>query len=186
MTAGASDDPHGHRTRQRPAWTLWPGRRAPRARCPRSSLVLGGLVLAAVVSTHWVRLNVSPSVPYGLYRLGAVSGPLSRGTLVVLPVPARVQPWHARFVPLLKPVAAIAGDPVCIADDGLWVAGQWYGPVWQQARGMPLPVLRGCLRVPEGKVFLASAAPRSLDSRYFNAVPVAKLTAQTFPLVTWR
>ena len=96
----------------------------PVARRTRSSLVLGGLVLAAVVSTRWVRLNGSPSVPRGVYRLAAVSPPLARGTLVVLPVPAGVRPWQPAWVPLLKPVAAVAGDLVCVWDAGLWVAGQ--------------------------------------------------------------
>ena len=148
--------------------------------------MLGGLVLAAVLSTRWVRLNVSPSVPYGLYRLAPLTRPLARGTLVVLPVPPVVRPWHARWVPLLKPVAAVAGDLVCLWDHGLFVAGQWYGPVWREAAGRPLPQIRGCLRVPEGAVFLASPFPKSLDGRYWGITPVADLTAQAIPLITWR
>ena len=62
MTRVASDDTTAHVVRKRPVWTTWPG-----GRCTRSSLVLGVLVLAAVVSTRWVRLNLSPSVPVGLY-----------------------------------------------------------------------------------------------------------------------
>ena len=60
---------------------------ARRVRGRRSSLVLGVLVLTAVVSTRWVRLNLSPSVPRGLYRLAAVPAEVARGTLVVLPCP---------------------------------------------------------------------------------------------------
>src|SRR5437764_13338091 len=78
----------------------------------RSTLLLGGFFLAAVLSTHWVRLNMSPSVPYGLYRLTAVQPPLARGTLVVLPVPASVQRYWSPWLPLLKPVAGVAGDQV--------------------------------------------------------------------------
>jgi len=84
MTPGV-DVPHAHIARKHPAWSTRPG-----ARCMRSSLVLGVLVLTAVVSTRWVRLNVSPSSPLGLYRLTAVPTPLARGTLVVLPVPPEV------------------------------------------------------------------------------------------------
>jgi conjugative transfer signal peptidase TraF len=201
MKPGASDDTYTHVTRERPAWTTRPGWRTPRARrtAPpgwhtpshwarrtRSSLVLGGLVLAAVLSTRWVRLNTSPSVPLGLYRLTAIRKPLARGALVVLPAPRAVQAWHSRWVPLLKPVAAVAGDAVCVWDEGLWVAGQWYGPVYEEAQGRPLPHIRGCTRVQDGEVFLASPAPRSLDSRYFSSVPVAALTAQATPLLTWR
>ena len=63
---------------------------ARRVRGRRSSLVLGVLVLTAVVSTRWVRLNLSHSLPVGLYRLTAVPAEVTRGTLVVLPVPSSV------------------------------------------------------------------------------------------------
>ena len=181
MTRVASDDTHAHVVRTRPAWPTRPG-----GRPPRSSLVLGVLVLAAVVSTRWVRLNLSPSVPRGVYRLAAVSPPLARGTLVVLPVPRAVRHWDSRWQPLLKPIAALAGDLVCAQADGLWIAGQAYGPVYPEAGGAPLPRLQGCVRVPAGAVFLASPAPRSLDGRYFGMTPVATLTAQAVPVWTWR
>jgi len=171
MPPAASDDTHTHVTR---------------ARRPRSSLVLGGLVLAAVVSTRWYRLNLSPSVPRGVYRLAAVSTPLARGTLVVLPVPAGVRPWHTTWVPLLKPVAAIGGDVVCLWDEGVWIEGQWYGPIYEEAAHKPLPKLRGCLLVKPGDVFLASSAPRSLDGRYWGTTPMTGLTAKAIPVLTWR
>src|SRR5262249_21112777 len=72
MKPGVSDDRHTPIARQRPAWTTRPG-----GRRSRSSLVLGVLVLAAVVSTRWVRLNLSPSVPLGVYRLAPLSPPPS-------------------------------------------------------------------------------------------------------------
>ncbi len=165
----------------------------PVARRTRSSLVLGGLVLAAVLSTRWVRLNLTPSVPLGVYRLAPVSLPVSRGTLVVLPVPASVQAWHSAWVPLLKPVAGVAGDVVCVWGSALWVWDQtpaseptWYGLVWKEHEGKPLPRIEGCDLVEDGTVFLASTARNSLDSRYYGAVPITTLTAQAFPLLTWK
>jgi len=126
-------------------------------------------------------------MPYGLYRLTAVREPLTRGALVVLPVPAPVQRWQSRWLPLLKPVAAVAGDAVCVWDNGLWIEGQWYGVLHEVAQGMLLPRLyAGCFFMQPGEVFLASAAPRSNDSRYFGPIPVAALTAQATPLLTWR
>jgi hypothetical protein len=35
-------------------------------------------------------------------------------------------------------------------------------------------------------VFLASPVPRSLDGRYLGATPIAALTAQAAPLLSWR
>jgi conjugative transfer signal peptidase TraF len=146
--------------------------------------VLGALVLAAVVSTRWVRLNVSPSVPYGLYRLAAVPTPLTPGTLVVLPVPASMRAWQT--IPLLKPVAAVAGATVCITDNALWIAGTSYGPVYRAAQGKTLPHLEGCATVPDGAVFLATQSSRSLDGRYFGMTPMHTLTARAVPVLTWR
>ena len=60
---------------------------ARRVRGRRSSLVLGVLVLTAVVSTRWVRLNLSPSLPVGLYRLAAVPAEVARGTSWCCPCP---------------------------------------------------------------------------------------------------
>jgi type IV secretory pathway protease TraF len=157
----AGDAPHAPSARTRPAWTTRPG-----GRRSRSSLVLGVLVLAAVVSTRWIRCNVSPSVPIGFYLLRSVPATLTRGTLVVLPVPPSVRAWQWR--PLLKPVAAIAGDEVCVYDNGLWIAGQWYGEVYSAVDGQVLPQLSGCQTLQPGEVFLASTAPRSLDGRYFG------------------
>jgi conjugative transfer signal peptidase TraF len=154
-------------------------------RINRSTLVLGVCVLVAVVSTRWVRLNVSGSVPYGLYRLSAVPSALTPGMLVVLPVPASVQPWHSRWLPLLKPVAATAGQDVCVQEDTLWIGGQSYGPVRHEAHGRRVPHIEGCATVEPGMVFLASHAPASLDGRYFGSTPVSTLTARALPVLTW-
>jgi type IV secretory pathway protease TraF len=156
------------------------------ARRTRSSLVLGVLVLAAVVSTRWVRLNLSPSVPLGVYRLERLAPPLARGTLVVLSAPASIRPWWRSLASLLKPVAAVAGEEVCGVWGELFVQGEWYGPVFPEAQGKPLPHLDGCAVVPEGTVFLASTQPKSLDGRYFGMTPIATLTARAVPLWTWR
>ncbi len=152
----------------------------------RSTRVLAGLVLAAVLSTRWVRLNVSGSLPYGLYRLAPIPQPLPRGTVVLLPVPATVQHVWSRWMPLLKPVAAVHGDTVCSTEGGLWINGQAYGPILREAHGRPLPhMLDGCSVVQEGEVFLASPVVGSLDSRYYSFVRITDLTAQAIPLLTW-
>jgi type IV secretory pathway protease TraF len=186
MKPGVSDDRHTHIARKRPEWTTRSRGRAPRARYMRSSLVLGALVLAAVVSTHWVRLNLSSSVPLGFYRLERLAPPLQRGTLVVLSAPASIRPWWHSFASLPKPVAAVAGEEVCGVEGALFIHGEAYGPIYTEADGKPLPHLDGCQVVPEGTVFLASTQPKSLDGRYFGMTPITTLTAQAVPLWTWR
>src|SRR4029453_14028218 len=122
MKSGTSDDTHAPIAPTRPAWTTRPRGHAPRARRPWSSLVLGVLVLAAVVSTRWVRLNLSPSVPLGLYRLTPGPPALARGMLGLTPVPASVQPWLSPWRPLLKPIAGLPDDRACNVEEALVIA----------------------------------------------------------------
>lgn len=144
--------------------------------------VVGSLLL----SLCWFRFNVEPSVPRGVYRLHAIRAPLTRGMLVVLPVPESVQRWHARWVPLLKPIAAVAGEVVCVDDDGLHIGMEAYGRVYTEAGGEHLPHMTGCLTVGDGEVFVASKTYRSLDSRYFGPVKIADLAAWATPVLVWR
>ena len=138
-------------------------------------LVLVPLSLLAA-GTSYVRLNISPSLPYGLYRMRSVASPLTRGMLVIVHVPG----WSARTVPFLKPVAAVAGEWVCRVGPTLVIHGEDYGPVHARWRGQSLPWSVGsetCVMVPPGHVFLASRAPQSLDSRYFGPVAITQLSA---------
>jgi type IV secretory pathway protease TraF len=136
------------------------------------------------VSLAYVRLNISHSLPLGLYRLHPLARPLTPGTLVVVDVPG----WSARTVPFLKPVAAVAGEWVCRVGPALVIHGEDYGPVYDAWRGEPLPspvAPDRCARVPPGHVFLASSAPYSLDSRYYGPIAMEQIAATATPLWTW-
>jgi len=153
----------------------------------RSSIALGLAVLGCVGCTRWIRLNVSPSVPLGLYRLTAVPAHLDHGMLVVLPVPRSVQHVWSSWVPLLKPIAGLAGDRVCHQENVLYVNGVSYGPVLREAHGRPLlHIGDGCQILPEGALFLASPMVRSLDSRYYGAVRMTDIAGVAFPIAIGR
>jgi conjugative transfer signal peptidase TraF len=157
-----------------------------RARPSRSTLLVASLLCLAVLSTRWLRLNVSPSLPYGLYRLHAVPPTLSRGTLVLLPVPVSVQHVWPRGVPLLKPVAGVPGDRIEMIEQELRINGVSFGPILQHTHGQTLPQIRGSWMVLADEVFVASPVPRSLDGRYFGCTKVSALTAVATPFLTWR
>ena len=110
---------------------------ARRVRGRRSSLVLGVLILTAVVSTRWVRLNLSASLPYGLYRMKAVPAEPHRGDprgapgarecaarLVVLDTAAETRGRRPR------------GCRVC-AGGQVAVNGSDYGPVSLESHDAP-------------------------------------------------
>lgn len=143
---------------------------------------LGGFVIMLQLRTVIV-LNASASVPYGFYRLHHVPAALRVNQLVVV----HVEDWSDTRVPLLKPVAAVAGERICRYGHELMIHGKSYGPVLEMWRGFHLPSAvpsDGCLQVPEGQVFLASAAPRSKDSRYFGTVAITQVRAVATPLWT--
>ena len=143
------------------------------------------LVGVGVASLPWVRLNLSSSLPRGLYRLHAVPASVERGTLVVVPAPAIIRPWITALAPLLKPVAGVAGDVLTIQNDQFYVNDMDYGPIHHSADGRPLPRAAVPLLVPPGEVCLASTAPRSLDCRYFSTTPLGAIRALATPFWLW-
>ena len=89
--------------------------------------------------------------------------------------------------PLLKPVAATAGDVVVVSTAGLTVNGravQDTAPLVQDSAGRPLrPVPAGAYPVAPGEVWLLSGHdPRSFDSRYFGSVPGANVLGVAWPV----
>jgi type IV secretory pathway protease TraF len=143
--------------------------------------VLGMLLLA----THWFTVNTASSVPLGLYRYVRESRPLVHGTIVYIPAVPFGRQWPDKWLGLLKPVAAVAGEEVCVTQAGLTVRGEDYGAVHQwDTRGTALPVFWGCHVVDPGSVFLASKEPRSLDGRYLGMTPIHK-TLRAVPVWTW-
>jgi conjugative transfer signal peptidase TraF len=149
---------------------------------------LGSILVIPLVllmgATASVRLNISPSLPYGLYRLRPVAPPLTRGMLVVVHVPG----WSVRTRPFMKPIAAVSGEWVCRVGHSLVIHGADFGPVYDVWRGSPLPSVVAadtCAVVTPGYVFLATAAPYSLDSRYYGPVALHQIVATATPLLTW-
>lgn len=143
------------------------------------------LGLLIVIGLVWgARINLSASMPRGLYRVQRVIAPVTRGAIVIVHVPG----WSARVLPFMKPVAAISGDTVCRLDDTLWLHGASYGRVYRRSQGHEVPAWLPdgtCQVVPPGYLFLASHADRSLDSRYFGPVAASSIRALATPLVTW-
>jgi type IV secretory pathway protease TraF len=139
---------------------------APRPILKRADVLFAGILCALFVATYWCTINISPSVPYGLYRFLRTETPFQRGDIVQIPAVPFGRPWLHSWWPLLKPVAGVEGDVVCILAGRLDVNGVDYGPVYEEHKGKPLPVFWGCHVVGAGEIFVASHAPKSLDGCY--------------------
>jgi len=118
--------------------------------------------------------NASPSSRTGLYAISK-GGP-ARGDTAVAWAPekarrlAALRHYLPATVPLVKRVAAVAGDRVCTAGNRILVNGR--PAARRRARdpsGRMLPWWSGCQVVQRGELFLLSpGSPDAFDGRYFG------------------
>lgn len=137
-----------------------------------SVVLLGSAVLPPTPRLVW---NTSASAPIGLYAVA--SGSLAEpGDMVIARVP---EPWRRlaatrRYlpmnVPLVKRVAAAAGDEVCALGQEIFVNGRSVaGRQVADGAGRAMPSWSGCVRLRGRQLFLLMDAPASFDGRYFGA-----------------
>ncbi|PAU51882.1 S26 family signal peptidase [Pseudomonas indica] len=157
------------------------------------ALLAGGLVALgwAAIATSPPRLvyNASDSVPVGWYRISPTNS-LAPYDLLLVRLPPEVRSLAAQRgylpanVPLLKTVAAVAPQRVCVVDsqvriDGVVVARRLR---WDR-QGRALPSWQACRRLVGDELFLLSSSnPASFDSRYFGPVSVDAVIGRAQPL----
>jgi conjugative transfer signal peptidase TraF len=119
--------------------------------------------------------NSSPSSPRGLYRVGSANH-LRVGDIVAAWPPraarrlASARLYLPAIVPLVKPVAAAAGDRVCARSNFIFVNGRFAALRRERdPAGRPMPRWIGCHRLERSELFLLSRnAPLAFDGRYFG------------------
>ncbi|OWJ89121.1 S26 family signal peptidase [Pseudomonas sp. A46] len=157
------------------------------------ALLAGSLVALgwATIATSPPRLiyNASDSVPVGWYRISPANS-LASGDLVLVLLPpeamslASQRGYLPANVPLLKTVAAMAPQRVCMLGsqvriDGVVVARRMR---WDR-QGRALPTWQACRRLVGDELFLLSSSnPESFDSRYFGPVSVDAVIGRAQPL----
>jgi len=151
-----------------------------------------GIAAASFVSLP-ARLiwNASASVPIGLYAIGGRNR-IEVMDLVAVRPPEPIASFLAdggylpRGVPLMKRVAALAGQRTCRSGRTVSVAGAVVAEALERdRRGRPLPVWQGCRVIAEGELLLLNSdVPDSLDGRYFGPVPISAVIGRAIPLYT--
>jgi conjugative transfer signal peptidase TraF len=154
-------------------------RKARRSRLGRRIAITGagiGILLLSAALPPAPRLvwNASASAPVGLYVVspGAWVEP---GDMVIARVPERFRRLAAERgylpmnVPLVKRVAAYAGDEVCALGPQIFVNGR---PITVRRaadrEGRRMPAWSGCIRLHGRQLFLLMDNPASFDGRYFG------------------
>lgn len=137
--------------------------------------------------------NPSDSVAVGWYRVDphtrdSVAPPV--GSLVLVPLPADAAALAARRgylplgVPLLKPVAAVAPEQVCVVGRTVRIDGVPVATILSaDTMGRPLLSWQHCRRLRPGELFLLSTRnPASFDSRYFGPVATSSVIGAAHPV----
>lgn len=161
-------------------------RRLPRRRVLPT--VLRALVATALVTSaacalaSHLLINVTRSMPLGVYWMQRAGSSFARQDLVAFAVPPAVRDlvrerhYLLGGALLLKPVAAVAGDVVCIEGDALALNGKPSAHLRStDSDGRPLPRDARCGLLPSGFVYVLASDPRSFDSRVFGPVDIHAL-----------
>jgi conjugative transfer signal peptidase TraF len=154
------------------------------------------------VATIWlaqqagVRLNRTASMPMGLWHVVAKTSPYERADTAEACLPGD---WTVAYLrpgncpggkePVLKVIAAVAGDTVEVDGNGLRVNGL----LLENTRPLPLDGAgrqlhaypAGTYVVPVGEVWLVSQQPISFDSRYFGPIPASSIKGAAEAIWTW-
>ena len=160
-----------------------------------SVFVVCGLAYAA-----GIRLNTTPSIPLGVYRL--TNEPIVKGVYVLFcPPPAAVFDMAkargylgAGYCPggyghLMKKILAVQDDVVSIGTDGVQVNGQLLPlsePIKLDGGGRPLPNYEASWVLGSSEVLVMSDSNRgSFDGRYFGPIQRSQIEGVVRPVYTW-
>ena len=149
-----------------------------------AAVILGGLKAGGIV------INGTPSLPLGVYR--KENKPVQAGAFILFKLPS-AQAAGRPYAPenLIKQVAAVEGDQICIAAAGVSVNGTMLPnsaqrPADREGRPLPRPEMAGYTLRPGEVLAMSTYNPRSFDSRYFGPIRREWIIAVLRPVYTWR
>jgi conjugative transfer signal peptidase TraF len=115
-----------------------------------------------------------------------------RGDLVLVDPPPSIAKFAAQRgylpvgVPLVKRIAAMAGNTVCAQRNRIFIDGQSVAVrLSTDGEGRPLPSWQGCRTLDQGEVFLLMEGVRtSFDGRYFGPTNISNIVGRLDALWT--
>ena len=173
--------------------------RAARAVALAAVTAIVGVTALAIFGSR-LRVNFTPSMPLGIYRLEPLSATgVARGMIVAVCAPddaadlgrrrgyLSTGPCPHDTELLLKIVAGVPGDDVAVSAEGVAVNGcslpdsRPIASDRASRRMRPWP--RGDYHLGRGEVWLYAGNPRSWDSRYWGPAPLVDVQARVAPLL---
>lgn len=169
-------------------------------RALRGLSIAGLMVAMALAARPSIRINLTPSMPIGVWFVQRGYIPLDRGQAVIVclpPEPAgfalqRKYIGHGEcpgdYEPLLKTVVAAVGDKVTVSDAGVAVNGQLIEhsrALAVDSAGRPLSSQPpGTYDVKDGTAWvITTRSDKSYDSRYYGPLPATSFVAAAWPLL---
>lgn len=166
-----------------------------KTRTPATVLLLYTVLLSVPAACRW-RINLSSSMPLGLYRV--TSAPVEGDALVEACVPLGAADFALAngylppgdcpggVAPVLKRVLAVPRSEIDSQPRSLAVNGQHLAMTSssRDSAGRSLPHAYGHFSLL-GSYWLVGANPRSWDSRYFGPVPRSAIRHRVLPLWTF-
>ena len=156
----------------------------------------------AFVQQAGLRINTSPSIPIGIYRI--TSEPIKVGNYVLL-CPENKEPFitaqkrgyiGAGYFPgglgyMFKRVAALPNDIITTTENGMQINGKLYPnskPFKHDALNRALPIWHATqTRLKAGEVILMTKNDQnSFDARYFGPIPQQQIISVVQPVLTWK
>lgn len=129
--------------------------------------------------------NVTASAPIGLYAVRHDRGFVRDDLVLVVPSPsiakfAAQRGYLPAGVPLVKRIAAMAGDTVCARANGIFIDSQFVAArLSSDGEGRLLPTWFGCRTLGQSEVFLLMEGVRtSFDGRYFGPANISQIVGR--------
>jgi conjugative transfer signal peptidase TraF len=165
-----------------------------------AGVMMSVFILSGLAKAIGIRLNTTPSIPVGVYRL--TNEPLGKGAYVLFcPPPAAVFDMAkargylgAGYCPggygqMMKKILAIQYDVVSIGTDGVRVNGQLLplsAPIKADGAGRPLPDYKASWVLGSTEVLVMSDSNSgSFDGRYFGPIQRLQIQGVIRPIFTW-
>jgi len=154
-------------------------------------------ITAPYMRAHYF-INLSSSMPYGIYRVKKPCG-FKRGDAVILHPPKEVadeiekRHWLPKGWPLLKYIGAVEGDKYCTKSSLFTVSCSFYindgyiGLVSEcDSQGLPLTHIKGCHVVKKNNFLpISTYIKNSFDGRYFGEIPLSSIQGIAEPILTF-